>query len=227
MSFYPIIQISLDVETIEEALLIAEKAVAAGVDWLEVGTPLILSKGFYAITALKKRFPDKTVVSDQKTMDGGGLETEMAAKAGADIVVIMAAANDATIKEAVKFGKKYNIRIMADMLAVRDKVQRAIDVVKMGVDYIIVHTGFDERHYDPNANPLKDLKKIVGSVNVPVQAVGGLDADQAIETLKIGAELVVFGSPLVIKGEKFEVKNEHFDVVLKEAVNKVRAYERK
>ena len=108
MSFYPIVQISLDVETIEEALLIAEKAVAAGVDWLEVGTPLILSKGFYAITALKKRFPDKTVVSDQKTMDGGGLETEMAAKAGADIVVIMAAANNATIKEAVKFGKKYN-----------------------------------------------------------------------------------------------------------------------
>jgi 3-hexulose-6-phosphate synthase len=35
----PIVQVSLDVETVVEALELAEKAVRAGVDWLEVGTP--------------------------------------------------------------------------------------------------------------------------------------------------------------------------------------------
>ena len=49
----PIVQISLDVETIDEALELAEIDVRAGVDWLEVGTPLILGEGLHAVRILK------------------------------------------------------------------------------------------------------------------------------------------------------------------------------
>ena len=41
----PIVQISLDVVTIDEALSTAEMALRAGVDWLEAGTPLIIAEG--------------------------------------------------------------------------------------------------------------------------------------------------------------------------------------
>jgi len=221
---YPIVQVSIDVETIEKALFIADKAIAAGVDWLEAGTPLILSEGFHAVASLRKRFPGYVIVSDQKIMDGGGLETEMAAKAGANVVVVMAAAHDATIREAVKYGRKYDVKIMADILAVKDKVQRAREMEDMGVDYIIVHTGFDERHYTPSANPLKDLKGVLDAVHIPVQAVGGLNVEQAIETLRLGAKLVVFGAPLVTRDDRFDVTDERFDMVLKEAVRKVKSY---
>jgi 3-hexulose-6-phosphate synthase len=224
MAVYPIVQMSLDFYTIEKALSIAEKAVAAGVDWLEAGTPLILSEGFHAVTRLKKQFPDKTIVSDQKTMDGGGLETELAAKAGADVVVVMAAAHNATIQETVKSARICNVKVMADLLAVKDKVQRAKEIESMGVDYIIVHAGFDERHYDPAATPLRDLRDIVKAVRVPVQAVGGLSAEQAIETLKIGAKLVVFGAPLVIRDSGLDVTNERFEVVLMDAIKQVRMF---
>ena len=37
-----VVQACIDVQSVEEALDVAHMAVRAGVDWLEVGTPLIL-----------------------------------------------------------------------------------------------------------------------------------------------------------------------------------------
>ena len=52
----PIVQLSLDLTSIEEALHVAEIGVRAGVDWLEAGTPLILAEGLRAVQALHARF---------------------------------------------------------------------------------------------------------------------------------------------------------------------------
>src|SRR5437660_228596 len=41
----PVIQIALDYATIDEALEMARIGIEAGVDWLEIGTPLIVSPG--------------------------------------------------------------------------------------------------------------------------------------------------------------------------------------
>jgi len=41
----PIVQISLDLTDLDEALTTAQIAVDAGVDWLEAGTPLIQAAG--------------------------------------------------------------------------------------------------------------------------------------------------------------------------------------
>src|SRR6266498_4121273 len=81
----PIVQISLDLTSLSEALDTAQIAVEAGVDWLEAGTPLLLAEGLRAVEGLHQRFPDHPIVADLKTMDGGYLETEMMAKAGASL----------------------------------------------------------------------------------------------------------------------------------------------
>jgi 3-hexulose-6-phosphate synthase len=159
---------------------LAEIAARAGVDWLEVGTPLILGEGLHAVRTLKERFPDKPLIADLKTMDGGYLEAEMMAKAGADIVVVMGIAHPATIRAVVKAARDYNIRVMGDVLAAPDKVSCAKMLVENGVDFVIVRTGFDERHETPEASPLDELEKIVKAVNIPVQAVGGLSIEQAV-----------------------------------------------
>ena len=67
----PIVQISLDVVTIDEALSTAQMALRAGVDWLEAGTPLIIAEGMHGVRALRERFPNTPIVADLKTMDGG------------------------------------------------------------------------------------------------------------------------------------------------------------
>ena len=65
----PIVQISLDVVTIEEALATAEMALRAGVDWLEAGTPLIIAEGMNGVRALRERFPQTPIVADLKTIE--------------------------------------------------------------------------------------------------------------------------------------------------------------
>ena len=89
----PIVQISLDLIDRAEALATAELALRAGVDWLEAGTPFILAEGLHGVRALRERFPGVPIVADLKTMDGGYLEAEMMAKAGATHVVVMARAH--------------------------------------------------------------------------------------------------------------------------------------
>ena len=88
----PLVQISLDLTNIDEALETAAMAMRAGVDWLEAGTPLILAEGLHGVRKLRESFPNTPIVADLKTMDGGYLEAEMMAKAGATHVVVMARA---------------------------------------------------------------------------------------------------------------------------------------
>src|SRR5215510_906001 len=118
----PIVQISLDLTDIKEAIETARIAVEAGVDWLEAGTPLILAEGLHGVRALRLEFPDRPIVADLKTMDGGYLEAEMMAKAGATHVVVMARAHEETIKCVVKAGRDWGVKVMGDDLACEDKV---------------------------------------------------------------------------------------------------------
>ena len=219
----PIVQVSLDVETIEQALELAEVAVRAGVDWIEAGTPLILGEGLHAVRVLKERFPDKPLVADLKTMDGGYLEAEMMAKAGADMVVVMGVAHPATIKAVVQAARDYDIKVMGDILAAPDKVVCAKMMQEMGVDYIIVHTGYDERREVVGASPLDDLEAVVKAVDIPVQAVGGLSIEQAIQMPKLGAPLVVIGAPLAIDSDSFQAASGDVEAILSEIVRRVKA----
>src|SRR5918995_2928208 len=197
---YPIVQISLDLTSLDEALETAAIAVDAGVDWLEAGTPLLLAEGLRAVEQLRARFPDHPIVADLKTMDGGYLEAEMMAKAGADLVVVMGRAHEATIRKVVEAGRKYDIKVMGDNLAAEDRVANAVWMESLGVDFIVHHIGFDERGLIKGLSPLDELDEVVRAVSIPVQAVGGLTIEQAIECPSRGAPLLVLGAPLVVDG---------------------------
>jgi 3-keto-L-gulonate-6-phosphate decarboxylase len=150
-------QVSLDLTTIPEALELARGARRAGVDWLEAGTPLILGEGLHAVGALKGEFPGVPIVADLKTMDGAGLEAEMMLGAGATHVVVMSRAHWASVKEMVKIAHGLGGEVMADVLGEEDKAARARTMEDLGVDWIILHTGFDERRYVKGVSPLDDL----------------------------------------------------------------------
>jgi 3-hexulose-6-phosphate synthase/6-phospho-3-hexuloisomerase len=199
----PIVQISLDLVTIQEALETADVAVRAGVDWLEAGTPLILSEGARGIRELHARYPEIPIVADLKAMDGGWLEVQIMAKAGASFAVVMGQAHAETVESAVKAGRDFGIKIMGDNMAMPDPVAGAKRLENLGCDYIVHHIGYDMRTLRrkrgfPAPTPLDQLREIVQAVSVPVQAVGGLSIDQAIETPAYGAPLVVIGAPLVV-----------------------------
>jgi 3-hexulose-6-phosphate synthase len=219
----PIVQISLDLTSLDEALETAATAVAAGVDWLEAGTPLLLAHGLHAVEALRNRFPEHPIVADLKTMDGGYLEAEMMAKAGASYVVVMGRAHEATIRRVVDAGRDYDVGVMGDNLAADDRVANARWMEKLGVDIIIHHIGYDERRMIEGLSPLDELDEVVQAVRVPVQAVGGLSLRQAIDCPRHGAPLVVLGAPLVIDADEFKRADNDLFATLQELCRAIKA----
>lgn len=225
----PTVQISLDLTNIDEALETAALALRAGADWLEAGTPLLLAEGLHGVRALREAFPNVPIVADLKTMDGGYLEAEMMAKAGATHVVVMARAHAETIKVVVKAGRDYGVQVMGDNLACSDMIAAARLLEDFGCDFVIHHIGYDERrglaaagHRMPS--PLDQLKKVVEAVHVPGQAVGDLTLEQAIRCPEYGAPLVVLGAPLIIAAETFKTAQGDLESSLRLICEKVHAY---
>jgi len=225
----PIVQISLDLTTIDEALDHARKAVRAGVDWLEAGTPLLLGEGLRAVRALRSEFPQHPVVADLKTMDGGYLEAEMMAKAGATHVVVMARAHPATLKVMVQAGRDYGVKVMGDDLGCEDKPSAARKMEGLGVDYIVHHIGYDERR-DPEViaacgdrmpSPLDELRAVVEAVRIPVQAVGGLTVEQVMELPRYGVYHLVLGAPLTVDADAFKSPAHDLEGLLREIITRL------
>src|SRR5438552_2112787 len=219
---FPIVQISLDVTSIDEGLETAAIAVDAGVDWLEAGTPLILAEGVRAVAQLRARFPDHPIVADLKVMDGGYLETKMMARAGANVVVVMGRGHEATVRRVVDAGRDFGIKVMGDNLATPDRVACARWLEDLGVDFIVHHIGYDERRLVKGLSPMDELDAVVGAVSVPVQAVGGLTIQQAIECPAHGAPLVVLGAPLVIAADDFKPAGSSLGDILSEICREIR-----
>jgi 3-hexulose-6-phosphate synthase len=204
----PVVQISLDLIDLQEALDTAALAVRAGVDWLEVGTPLIIAEGMRGIRELRARFPKTPLVADLKITDGGWLEAEMAIKAGANMVVVMGQAHEETIELVARAGRDFGAKVMGDNMNMADPVKGAQLMESLGCDYVIHHIGYDMRTVRrqrglPAPTPLDRLREVVDAVSVPVQAVGGLTIQQAIDTPTYGAPLVVIGAPLAIDAHAF------------------------
>jgi 3-hexulose-6-phosphate synthase/6-phospho-3-hexuloisomerase len=225
----PIVQISLDLTNIDEALETAALAMRAGVDWLEAGTPLILAEGLNGVKQLRKAFPNTPIVADLKTMDGGYLEAEMMAKAGATHVVVMARAHEETIKCVVRAGHDFGIKVMGDNLGCPDMVEAAKWLEDLGCDYVIHHIGYDERRGiaaqgKRMPSPMDQLLEVVRAVNVPVQAVGGLTLEQAVRCPEYGAPLVVLGAPLTIDADAFKTADGNLEESLRLICAKIHAY---
>src|ERR671910_517635 len=97
----PVIQLAIDLFTVDEALRLAEVGVKAGVDWLEAGTPLIVRRGADSIGAIARAFPEFPVPADYKTMDSGGKNVHLTLEQGGHVMTVCAGAPDETIKAAV------------------------------------------------------------------------------------------------------------------------------
>ena len=190
----PILQVALDLLNTHRALSIAEDSVKGGADWLEAGTPLIKSEGMEIVRKLKETFPENNLVADMKTMDTGAFETEMAAKAGADIVCILAVADDSTIIEAQKSARKYGTKLMVDLIGVKNQIKRAKELEKIGVNYICIHVGIDEQM--TGKKPLDILNDLVKNTNVPIAVAGGINSETAADIVNAGASIVIVGGAI-------------------------------
>ncbi|MCK5112842.1 MAG: orotidine 5'-phosphate decarboxylase, partial [Thermoplasmatales archaeon] len=127
-------------------------------------------------------------------MDTGALETEMAAKAGADIVCILAASDDSTILDALKSGRSYGAKIMVDLISVKDKIKRAKELEKLGIDYLCMHVGIDEQMI--GKKPIEILSSLVKTTDIPIAVAGGLNSETVADVVKAGASIIIVGGAI-------------------------------
>lgn len=165
------LQLALDFVTNEQALaLVAE--LKDVVDVFEIGTPLVVREGMALVRQVKCAHPQIVLLADLKIMDAGAHETRIALDAGADIVTVLGAADDATIAASVAEAHKAGKEILVDMIGVAD-ASRVRRIDGLGADYICTHTAFDIQA--TGKNPLEELqavKKIVRQAKIAV--AGGI-----------------------------------------------------
>ena len=155
------------------------RGAARGRDWRARGRGLAGSRhaadsgrGTARRRALRAGFPDHPIVADLKTMDGGYLEAEMMAKAGASMSSSWASptrrpsapscAPPATTASGHgrHHGRARQGRLRPDAGGQRRRL-------------ILVHTGFDERHEQPGLSPLDDLPAITPPSPCPCKRSAG------------------------------------------------------
>jgi len=221
-----IVQVALDSPSLTDALRLADAAVSAGCDWLEAGTPFIQAEGMHGIRALRARFPDIPIIADLKTMDGGFIESVMAAEAGATHVVVMARAHVSTIRAAVRAGRDHGFQVLGDNLGCQDHVAAVRMLEDEGCDVVIHHIGLDEREAAVAAtgnrlSTLDQLRQVAAAVSVPVGAVGGLTVAEAVQTPQYGAAIVILATPLTVRSDDFSVIDDDVEKTIREVCRQV------
>jgi 3-hexulose-6-phosphate synthase len=192
----PVIQIALDYATIEEALAMAKIGVEAGVDWLEVGTPLIISQGLSPIGDMVRAFPGYPVLADYKTMDSGGKNVHRTKMQGGHLMTVCANAPDETIRAAIEASKATGVWVVVDTIGVKEQAARAQQCAEWGVHMVYLHYGADQRAADSSKDSTQWLDEVLEAVSVPV-GVGCFGVEDAVRAVDRGAELVAIGHPLI------------------------------
>ena len=204
----PIIQIALDYATIEEAIAMAEIGIRAGVDWLEVGTPLIVSQGVNTIGQLKRAYPNFPVLADYKTMDSGGKNVMLTHQQGGQVMTVCGNAPDETVQAAVAASKQTGVWVVVDLIGVKNVGARARQCEQWGVNMVYLHYGADQRRADATRDSTQWIDEVLGSVKLPI-GVGTFDAEDGERAVAKGASLVAIGHPVISGGNPLEALSDY------------------
>lgn len=190
------LQISLDYARLDEALPAAAAAIENGIDWIEVGTPLVTCEGLRSVELLRALYPKTTIVVDLKSMDVGGGAAARVADAGGSFVVVMGLSSLKTVEAAVKVGHERGVLVMVDLMGISDKLEAGRRFASMGCDVLVAHTGVDERR-GTRSRTVDDAVELGRSLPIAVQAVGGLTLEDLDVLEREGVALAVVGNPLI------------------------------
>ena len=186
------LQVALDLFSTEKALEVLEE-IGQYADIIELGTPLMIAEGVRAVKAVKAKYPEKIIFADIKVMDGGSVIPKIAFEAGADMISVLAAADDATVKSAIASAREYGKAALVDMCSIKDIAARGKEVDVMKPDYVCVHVGYDIQ--DTGVDPIEELRKLDGIRSAKAIA-GGINIHTFENAVKSPADVIIVGGGL-------------------------------
>ena len=195
-----LLQLALDFLQINEALRVASSTLDY-VDIVEAGTPLIKSEGIKAVETLKKNFSIKQVFADLKIMDAGALEAKTAFDAGADMISVCVQASVETITEAVEETRRYNKKVIIDLIGSRDWLLSSKETKYLSPDFFCIHTALDEQKRGKRHFGI--LEGFVREINMPFCIAGGIKPEDVPFIMPFKPSIIIVGG-YITKAEKPE-----------------------
>ncbi|GAA2157128.1 orotidine 5'-phosphate decarboxylase / HUMPS family protein [Actinomadura napierensis] len=213
-------QLALDLTDFEKAAEVST-LVEPLVDVFELGTPLLRRYGVNAIRMFRERFPLTCLVADWKTMDCGQAEAVMAFDAGADGVIVQAAAPRPTIEAACNEALSRGKFVMADSLGIYEVGDLLSRVRGASLSHVVLHLGKDEQGIggDISAKHARRVAEALAASHIKLALAGGLTA-QSIESFQAleNLDVAVIGEAVIRSSRPLEVATEIRRACLREKV---------
>jgi 3-hexulose-6-phosphate synthase/6-phospho-3-hexuloisomerase len=135
-----------------------------------------------------------------KTVDGGAVEIEMAAKSGANVVLMLGGSDNASVTEAVEAAKKYGVLLGCDTIDIPPErlIERALELEEMGAQMIVSHVGVDQQVIYGGEKTLEIARKLKEKLQPTtwLAIAGGINSETAAEAKKIGVDVIIVGGAL-------------------------------
>ncbi len=187
------LQLALDMLDIDEAIDVLGRT-GEYIDIIEIGTPFLKYQGIGALKTIRKQYPNKMVFVDTKTMDVGKYEADFCFAEGADMVSVLAVADDETIYSALESARNNRKMVIVDLIGTKNILERARFLDGLGVDYLGVHSGIDQQN--KGKTPLEELRLLSSEVGTPLSVAGGIDLGSIDGILQEKPEIVVVGGAI-------------------------------
>ncbi len=189
----PLLQIALDCLNADEALRLAE-LVQEHVDILEVGTVLLKKEGARIIEQIKKRYPQKLVFADTKTVDMGKTEARIVFESGADMMSVCSFASDETIELAIHEAHASQKKVLIDLIGVGVSYRQVKRLSYLHPDYLAVYSGIDERS---TGSDLFEKVELIAQISpLPLAISGGIELDDIAYLLVFHPAILVVGAAI-------------------------------
>lgn len=177
------------------------------VDIVEIGFPMLITFGLGIVKQIREKHPDLCIFVDAKIFHGGTGVTERCFEAGANIVSVLSAAPDPVITKMVEKAKGFGGQVACDLSCPPQHTgRRTAEVDELGVDYIIVPSGYLPSHdYDLESHRISWLPPAkVKPLDIAVMAkrnmrhaklgIGtGINESNIRDVVALGPELVLVG----------------------------------
>jgi 3-keto-L-gulonate-6-phosphate decarboxylase len=212
----PVLQVAIDVTSIEDAVRVAKSL--AGLSErivFEVGTPLLKAEGLKAVRKLRELLgPTAPILADTKTVDVVGVEASMVAGAGADGFTVMAIVDDEVVREALATANRLELDAIFDTMYL-DPLKAAERLHRLGVRVVGLHVGVDvQRRLGVTAEVLIDyVRRIKAEYDFVVAVAGGINRKIAPSLVSAGADIIVVGSAIVRSRNPRAAAAEILDVI--------------
>jgi 3-hexulose-6-phosphate synthase len=194
-----LLQIALDILTLEQVKSLLTPELLAVVDIVEVGTPLIIRYGLSMVEKVKSWTEGKKIIfSDTKIVDAGRWETREALSAGADLVSVLAGASTYTLEEVRDTAHSENAQMVVDIidLSLTDHSKVSF-LYSLRPDYLCIHLSSDAVKKGGSLLEFSQQLPFVSSRQLPLMVAGGINVTNLpVIVHDLEPAIVVAGSSL-------------------------------